>query len=127
MSLSASLSAPLFAPLSVSLYLFSLPLSVALCPTKQSAETNGELSCNGNGTAKHGLSEGGSDGSSDGSSARSTDGLTKQILALALPALVSLCVDPLMSAVDTAYIGRLGSDSGGGEVSLAVASAPFEI
>eukprot|EP00904_Undaria_pinnatifida_P005645 jgi/Undpi1/220/HiC_scaffold_1.g00217.m1 len=63
-------------------------------------------------------SEGGSDGSSDGSSARSTDGLTKQILALALPALVSLCVDPLMSAVDTAYIGRLGSDSGGGEVGL---------
>lgn len=43
-------------------------------------------------------------------------GLTGQILGLALPALVSLCVDPLMSAVDTAYIGRLGADLGGGEV-----------
>ncbi|CAN0433420.1 unnamed protein product, partial [Laminaria digitata] len=50
--------------------------------------------------------------------ARSTDGLTKEILALALPALISLCVDPVMSAVDTAYIGRLGSEFGGGEVGL---------
>ncbi|CAM9373094.1 unnamed protein product, partial [Hapterophycus canaliculatus] len=36
-------------------------------------------------------------------------GLTGQILSLAVPALVALSVDPLMSAVDTAYIGRLGT------------------
>lgn len=45
-------------------------------------------------------------------------GLTGEILSLALPALVSLCVDPLMSAIDTAYVGRLSPDRGGGEVSL---------
>lgn len=51
---------------------------------------------------------------------RSRGNLNGQILALALPALVSLSVDPLMSAVDTAYIGRLGPDLGGGEVGQAV-------
>lgn len=44
------------------------------------------------------------------------EGLSGQILALAIPALVALSVDPLMSAVDTAYIGRLGADLGGGTV-----------
>lgn len=44
--------------------------------------------------------------------------LTQQILSLTLPALVSLSVDPLMSAVDTIYVGRLGEDLGGGEVRM---------
>lgn len=44
--------------------------------------------------------------------------LTQQILSLTLPALVSLSVDPLMSAVDTIYVGRLGEDLGGGEIGL---------
>lgn len=56
-------------------------------------------------------------GSSDAISGDGSNrGLTIEILKLALPALVSLCVDPLMSAVDTAYIGRLGPDLGGSEV-----------
>lgn len=55
-----------------------------------------------------------SDATSGGSGNRR---LIIEILKLALPALVSLCVDPLMSAVDTAYIGRLGPDLGGSEVS----------
>ncbi|CAM9520942.1 unnamed protein product [Scytosiphon promiscuus] len=46
------------------------------------------------------------------------EGLTGQILSLAVPALVALSVDPLMSAVDTAYIGRLGAGLGGGEIGL---------
>eukprot|EP00903_Cladosiphon_okamuranus_P014710 g13631.t1 len=46
------------------------------------------------------------------------DGLSGQILSLAIPALVALSVDPLMSAVDTAYIGRLGADLGGGTIGL---------
>ena len=37
-------------------------------------------------------------------------------MGLALPTLVTLCVDPFMSAVDTAYIGRLDLDLGGSEV-----------
>lgn len=53
-----------------------------------------------------------------GHSSRDVEGLTYQILSLVLPALVSFCVDPLMSAIDTAYIGRLGPELGGGEVSF---------
>lgn len=49
------------------------------------------------------------------------EGLTEQILSIAIPALVALSVDPLMSAVDTAYIGRLSADHpGGGEVRVCV-------
>lgn len=39
-----------------------------------------------------------------------------QILALAIPALASMSVDHFMSAVDTAYIGQLSPDLGGGKV-----------
>lgn len=73
-------------------------------------EESGEINGGGKGTTKN---------NNDGGS------LTRKILALALPALVSLCVDPLMSAVDTAYIGRLGSDLGGGEVRVARARYVF--
>ena len=34
---------------------------------------------------------------------------TKQTLALALPALIGMLVDPLLSMMDTAYVGNLGS------------------
>ena len=54
-------------------------------------------------------------GSDDGGGGES-EGLMSQILRIALPALVSLCMDPFMSAVDTAYIGRLGFEQGGAEV-----------
>ncbi|CAN0194362.1 unnamed protein product, partial [Pylaiella littoralis] len=64
----------------------------------------------------HGDDDGG--GGAHGAKAKN-DGLTGQILSLAIPALVALSVDPLMSAVDTAYIGRLSADHpGGGEVGL---------
>ena len=33
----------------------------------------------------------------------------KEIFALALPALGSLAIDPLVSLVDTAFVGRLGA------------------
>lgn len=53
------------------------------------------------------------------------DGLSGQILSLAIPALVALSVDPLMSAVDTAYVGRLGEDLGGGTVCICVVVGVF--
>lgn len=75
--------------------------------------------------------EGGDDGPGDNGSSlgadeakSKNDGLSKQILSLAIPALVALSVDPLMSAVDTAYIGRLGADLGGGTVCVCVFARP---
>ncbi|MGI9667954.1 MAG: MATE family efflux transporter, partial [Acidimicrobiia bacterium] len=46
----------------------------------------------------------------------------KAIAALALPALVTLAMDPLVSIVDTAWVGRLGTVS---LAALAIASAVF--
>ena len=46
----------------------------------------------------------------------------RAIAALALPALGTLAVDPLVSIVDTAWVGRLGT---GSLASLAIASAVF--
>lgn len=56
------------------------------------------------------------DGNGEASAKSKNNGLTGQILSIAVPALVALSVDPLMSAVDTAYIGRLAAEHGGGEV-----------
>lgn len=59
-------------------------------------------------------------GERDGTDVTSEDGnrsLLCQILRLAFPALISLCVDPFMSVVDTVYIGQLDPDLGGGKVS----------
>ncbi|CAN0432958.1 unnamed protein product, partial [Ascophyllum nodosum] len=64
--------------------------------------------------ADGGASNGG--GSEDGEGG--SDGLASKIMGLALPTLVTLCVDPFMSAVDTAYIGRLDLDLGGSEEGL---------
>lgn len=66
------------------------------------------------GSISHG-GEGGEEGDGEGKKSKN-EGLTGQILSLAIPALVALSVDPLMSAVDTAYIGRLGTELGGGAV-----------
>lgn len=48
----------------------------------------------------------------------------REILRLALPALGALAADPLVSLVDTAYVGRLGTRSLG---ALAVAAAVFGV
>ena len=48
----------------------------------------------------------------------------REILRLALPALGALAADPLVSLVDTAYVGRLGTRSLG---ALAVAAALFGV
>ena len=59
-------------------------------------------------------------GEQDGTNVTSEGGnrsLFCQILRLALPSLISLCVDPFMSVVDTVYIGQLDPDLGGGKVS----------
>ena len=48
----------------------------------------------------------------------------KVILALAVPALGALAADPLVSLVDTAFVGRLGASSLG---ALAIASAVFAV
>jgi MATE family multidrug resistance protein len=48
----------------------------------------------------------------------------REILRLALPALGALAADPLVSLVDTAYVGRLGTQSLG---ALAVAAALFGV
>ena len=37
--------------------------------------------------------------------------LDREILRLALPALGALAADPLVSLVDTAWVGRLGADA----------------
>ena len=42
---------------------------------------------------------------------RKTYKWTKQTLALALPALIGMLVDPLLSMMDTAYVGNLGSST----------------
>ncbi|CBN77635.1 mate efflux protein, multi antimicrobial extrusion family [Ectocarpus siliculosus] len=60
----------------------------------------------------------GTDGNGEASAKSKNDGLSGQILSIAVPALVALSVDPLMSAVDTAYIGRLAAEHGGGEIGL---------
>ena len=46
----------------------------------------------------------------------------REIAALAIPALATLAIDPLVSIVDTAWVGRLGTDE---LAALAVASAVF--
>ncbi len=48
----------------------------------------------------------------------------REILRLALPALGALAADPLVSLVDTAYVGRLGTEA---LASLAVAAAVFGV
>ncbi len=48
----------------------------------------------------------------------------REIARLALPALGALAVDPLVSLVDTAYVGRLGAEA---LASLAVATAVFTL
>lgn len=48
----------------------------------------------------------------------------KEILRLGLPALGALAADPLVSLVDTAYVGRLGTEA---LASLAVAAAVFGV
>lgn len=48
----------------------------------------------------------------------------KEIFRLALPALGALAADPLVSLVDTAYVGRLGTTSLG---ALAIAAAVFGV
>ncbi|CAM9470074.1 unnamed protein product, partial [Ectocarpus sp. 12 AP-2014] len=60
----------------------------------------------------------GTDDNGQASAKSKNDGLSGQILSIAVPALVALSVDPLMSAVDTAYIGRLAAEHGGGEIGL---------
>ncbi|CAN0094862.1 unnamed protein product [Ectocarpus sp. 6 AP-2014] len=60
----------------------------------------------------------GTDSNGEASAKSKNDGLSGQILSIAVPALVALSVDPLMSAVDTAYIGRLAAEHGGGEIGL---------
>ncbi|CAM9113438.1 unnamed protein product [Ectocarpus sp. 4 AP-2014] len=60
----------------------------------------------------------GTDDNGEASAKSKNDGLSGQILSIAVPALVALSVDPLMSAVDTAYIGRLAAEHGGGEIGL---------
>jgi Na+-driven multidrug efflux pump len=39
-----------------------------------------------------------------------TPSVTRQILSLALPALISLSIDPLMTIADTAFVGRHSTD-----------------
>jgi len=48
----------------------------------------------------------------------------REIVALALPALGALIADPLLSLVDTAFVGRIGTDALGG---LGVATALFTV
>ncbi|HSF85241.1 MAG TPA: MATE family efflux transporter [Acidimicrobiia bacterium] len=48
----------------------------------------------------------------------------REILRLALPALGALAADPLVSLVDTAYVGRLGTEA---LAALAVAAAVFAV
>lgn len=48
----------------------------------------------------------------------------REIVRLALPALGALAADPLVSLVDTAYVGRLGTEA---LASLAVAAAVFGV
>ena len=48
----------------------------------------------------------------------------RAVAALAIPALGSLVADPLLSLVDTAFVGRLGSDSLAG---LGIAAALFGV
>ena len=48
----------------------------------------------------------------------------RAVAALAIPALGSLVADPLLSLVDTAFVGRLGSDSLAG---LGIAAALFSL
>jgi MATE family multidrug resistance protein len=48
----------------------------------------------------------------------------REILRLALPALGALAADPLVSLIDTAFVGRLGADALG---SLAIAVAVFTL
>ncbi|CAM9775805.1 unnamed protein product, partial [Ectocarpus fasciculatus] len=62
--------------------------------------------------------DGNGNGNGEAGAKSKNDGLSGQILAIAVPALVALSVDPLMSAVDTAYIGRLAAENGGGEIGL---------
>ncbi len=50
--------------------------------------------------------------------------LDREIVALALPALGALAADPLVSLVDTAFVGRLGADELG---ALGVTSAVFAV
>jgi len=38
---------------------------------------------------------------------RSPEALDEQVLSLALPAIVALCAEPLLSAIDTGFVGRL--------------------
>ena len=49
-------------------------------------------------------------GPRSGSRSHSRSGLNRTILALALPALATLAADPLVSLVDTAFVGRLGAE-----------------
>ena len=51
-------------------------------------------------------------------------GYDREIAVLALPALGALIADPLLSLVDTAFVGRLGEDALG---ALGVASAAFAV
>lgn len=62
--------------------------------------------------------------SSGGGSGQAPDSeqLDRDILALALPSLATLAVDPLLSAVDAAFVGRIGP---GPLASLAVSSSVF--
>ena len=48
----------------------------------------------------------------------------REIVALALPALGALIADPLLSLVDTAFVGRIGTDALGG---LGVATTLFTV
>ena len=48
----------------------------------------------------------------------------REILALALPALGALAADPLVSLIDTAFVGRLGAPELG---ALGVVSAVFAV